>query len=863
MTRHVALSLVLFGLCTFVVAGSARAQESLVAMRASAPPVIDGRLSDECWRSAPVISSFTQREPDEGRPATERTEVRFAYDDQAIYVAAKLFDAEPGAIAARLSPRDEDADADWITVLLDPMHDRRTGALFRVSAANVQKDALLYNDTWDDSKWDAVWQSRVQVEPDGWTVELRIPLSQLRFATGERQVWGVNVERHIQRKHEKAWLAMVPKTEAGVVSRMRDLSGLDGVRPARALELVPFTTGRQERLVPEAGDPFRSTTSAGGSAGLDLKVGLTSSLTLTATVNPDFAQVEVDPAVVNLTAFETFFPEKRAFFLEGTQIFGSFGIGGSNSFWGFNTSDPTLVYSRRIGRAPQVSADGDFVDKPSATTILGAAKLTGRIGRGWNLGILDAVTAREDGRTLITDTSGLRRVDHFTAEPATNYLVARGQREFARGGFGFLTTTVTRALDTPAVRDALPSRGVVAGVDGHVFLDRRRNWVITGKAAASDVRGSEAAILRLQEGSQRYFQRPDAPQVHRDDTRTSLSGFTGRVNLNRNSGIWQVNAALWGVSPGFEANDAGFVGQADRAGGHVVLNLRQERPHRFTRNTFAWVAKWYTWNFGRQMQGDGVNGAAGFMLRNYWSVAFNGALQREVYDDRLTRGGPLARRPAFAFWRVSGDSDARQPVSLGWNSAHERNAAGFRSHTTGVTVSVKPSPRITLSLGPSWMTSHTPAQYVDTFEDGGATRTFGQHYLFGVLDQRQLSMTTRVNVILRSNLSVQLFAQPLLAAGVYTNYRELAAPGTFTFRDYGLDTPFTFDDPNFNRRSLRANTVVRWEPRPGTTLYGVWSREQVDDTDVRPFAFSRDAGRLAHAPGHDVFLVKFAWWMTR
>ena len=369
------------------------------AARAPRPPVIDGRLVDEAWAAAEPATTFTQRDPDEGNAATERTEIRFVFDDDALYVAARLFDSEPARITHRLSVRDAgSADADLISVFLDPMHDRLTGAIFRVSAANVQQDSVLYNDTWTDGSWNAVWESAVTIDETGWCAEMRIPLSQLRFSGGDRQTWGVNVERHIRRKNEYDWLNMVPKSENGTASRMLNLTGLDGLKPTRRVELLPYMAARSEFIAPESGNPFNDGSRAFAAAGLDAKVGVTSNLTATATVNPDFGQVEVDPAVVNLSAFETFFEEKRPFFLEGSQIFGNYGRGGSNDFWGFNNSEPQIFYSRRIGRAPQMSIDGDHTDIPAATTILGAAKLTGKTNNGWSLGFLEAVTGEEHAR---------------------------------------------------------------------------------------------------------------------------------------------------------------------------------------------------------------------------------------------------------------------------------------------------------------------------------------------------------------------------------------------------------------------------------------------------------------------------------
>ena len=366
------------------------------------------------------------------------------------------------------------------------------------------------------------------------------------------------------------WLEFWPKNDNGLASRMMHLGGIDGVHPRRRLELAPYMAARQELVEADAGDPFNDGSRTFGYVGLDFKASVRGGLLLDATINPDFGQAEVDPAVVNLTAYETFFPEKRRFFIEGAEIFNNFGQGGSNNFFGFNSSNPNLFYSRRIGRVPSVSADGDFVDAPRATTILGAAKLTGKTSNGWSIGVIEAVTARERAHHFI----GLVR-DSTLVEPASNYFVARLQRDFNRGGVGFLTTSVLRNLETPLLKDEFTSNAFVFGADAFYFFDSKKDWVVTGDLSGSHVSGSANAIEDLQRSSQRYYQRPDAPHLELDPSRTSLGGYTGRVFLNRNSGVWRVNAALWGVSPGFESNDLGFHSRSDRGGTHGVLLVAQ------------------------------------------------------------------------------------------------------------------------------------------------------------------------------------------------------------------------------------------------------------------------------------------------
>ena len=439
------------------------------SVRATSAIVVDGALTDEVWLRAVPVTSFTQRDPEEGKPVSEATELRIAYDEAALYVGVRLLDREPARIARQLARRDQNAEADSFSLFLDAHHDHVTGATFSVSAAGVQRDATIYNDSWTDDSWDAVWESAVKIDDTGWVAEMRIPYSQLRFSRAAQLTFGINAMRYIQRKKEEAWLVHVPKTESGLASRMGHLDGLDGVAPRRTVELVPYVVTRAEYVEPEDGDPFNDGARAFAGTGVDLKYRMTSSLSLDGTVNPDFGQVEVDPAVVNLTAFETFFEEKRPFFIEGANIFSNFGRGGANNFWGFNRAEPLLFYSRRIGRAPQGSASGDFVEQPTATTILGAAKVTGKTRRGWSVGMLDAVTGREWATAVTGDMSAETEV-----EPLSNYMVGRAEKELGRrAAIGAIATAVNRDLREPSLGDDLPAQSYVGGADGYL-LPRRQ-----------------------------------------------------------------------------------------------------------------------------------------------------------------------------------------------------------------------------------------------------------------------------------------------------------------------------------------------------------------------------------------------------
>jgi hypothetical protein len=883
LLRQVAIAIVI-QLASSVVPSAqnaaGRAVHAVHAVRTTDKVTIDGFLNDNVWGLAPPATEFTQRDPDVGKAPSERTELRIAYDDANMYFGIRLLDSEPGKIVRRLSRRDDNPDADAFTIQLSPYHDQLTGVIFEISAAGVQRDAIISNDTNIDYSWEGVWETAVRITDDGWVAELRIALSQLRFPASAHQVWGVNAARFIHRKNETVWLQLVPKDESGVASRMDDLEGLEGIEFRRHLALMPYVANRSEFIRPAAEhDPFNDGSRQFGSTGLDVKYGVSNNVTLDATVNPDFGQVEVDPAVVNLSAFETFFPEKRPFFLEGANIFGNFGKGGANNFMGFNRAEPNLFYSRRIGRAPSGHASGGFVDQPSATTILGAGKLTGKTTGGWTFGLVEAATSRE----YATVINGNQRLTE-EVEPFTNYFVGRVAREKGRGGFGLLTTEVQRDIRQPVLRDLLPKQASIVGGDAYLFLDSRRDWVVNGRFAGSGVSGSAAAIDVLQRAPQRYLQRPDAPHVKLVSGLTSLRGWTGSVDLNKNQGNMTVNAALWGTSPGFESNDLGFQTGGDAAGTHIAWIWKKPTPDRVTRDRSLVVAKFWTWNYGRQRLGDGVMSFANATLLNYWSLNGSVGIFRQTLDDHLTRGGPIALNPASRNLNFGVSTDGRKKVSFNFGSGHGWNSAGGWDYSGNLGVTFKPTPSILISSGPEISRSRNIAQYVTSATDRTATSTYGGRYVFADVDQSQVSLTTRANWILSPRMSLQVFAQPLIAVGRYWDFKELARPHTFSFSRYGYDigrlgldsgryavdpdgsgpaSPFTFDDPNFNFKSLRVNAVFRWEWRLGSTLYLVWTENRQDFSNPGQFSLTRDAGRMFAAPPNDIFQVRFSYWFSK
>jgi hypothetical protein len=866
------------------LAPPAASRPTVAAAPAAAPIVIDGRLDEADWQGAEVATGFLQRDPDEGQPASERTEVRILFDEAAIYVGARMFDRDPAAIARHLTRRDDDGEevADAFHVAFDALHDRLTGTHFGVTAAGTQVDEFLFDDTNSDESWDAVWDSAVLVDDEGWTAELRIPLSQLRFSPGRDQTWGLHLVRYIKRRAEESWWALVGKKESGIVSRMGQLTGLDA-QGRRHLALLPYATLRGEFLGEvDDEDPFRTGAEATGGLGLDVKWGVTNRLTLDATVNPDFGQVEVDPAVVNLTAFETFFEERRPFFVEGSNILQNFGRNGATNYFGFNRSNPTLFYSRRIGRQPQGRAAGEYVDVPSATTILSAAKLTGKTPRGWSLNFIDAVTAREYADVALGPAR--RRTE---VEPLTNYLATRVRRDVGqRAGFGMIATAVHRDLSDPSLADQLAGQAYMAGVDGHLFLDQGRDWVVTSGLSGSYVSGTPAAMLRLQRSSARYYQRPDAPHIAVDPAAESMQGWNLQVDVNKNSGRFLPNASAWAVSPGYEVNDLGFQTSADRRGTHAAFLWRNPTPDAFSRYRQFFVAKWYAWNGANDRLGDGLYASTFAQFRNYWTAGGGLHVGRDVYSDRLTRGGPLMRSPGFRNVFAEIETDERKAVSFSLEGSCAWTTAGGWEASGEFDVEWKPTTALSIRVGPEWRRELDTAQYVRTVADPAATSTFGARYVFGELTQTEVSMVTRVNLILSPRMSLQVYAQPLLSAGRYAFIKEAAAPRTYDFLRYGLDAgsiaydeasdrylvdptsdgsgrPFVLDNPDFNITSLRVNAVFRWEFRPGSTAYVVWTQQREDEEGPGRLAFGPELTRMFSAPSDNVVMVKVSYWFSR
>jgi Domain of unknown function (DUF5916)/Carbohydrate family 9 binding domain-like len=862
------------------------------AVRVAHAPLLDGRLDDDAWRGATPITDLRQSDPEEGQPVSQTTEIRVVYDDAALYIGARLHDREAARIVARLGRRDAFTASDDFRVLIDSYHDHNTAFRFDVNAAGVRSD-LAFGDDGDfaDDSWDPVWDAATTRDSLGWTVEERIPFSQLRFSRAAVQVWGIRFVRTIQRRNEFAMWPFIGKTESGFVSKFGHLLGIEGIPAPRRLEVLPYTVARGTSPGTSVnGSPFEGRSAYTGGAGVDVKYGVTSNLTLDATVNPDFGQVESDPAFVNLTAFEQFLQERRPFFVEGASIFS---FGGTGGFIGFGGT-PRVFYSRRIGRPPTgayttSSVPGAFLNLPTNTTLLGAAKLTGRTPSGWSVGVIEAVTPVE--RARFEDTLGVQSLQD--AEPLSNYFIGRAKRDFHNGqtGFGVLTTAVHRDL-RGAVFNRLRSAAYLAGVD---FFHRWKSsaYSLLASVSLAHVRGDTLAIQGAQAAPSRYYTRPDADYLTFDATRTSLTGVSADVSLNKPGGStnWAVGAST--TTPGYEVNDLGFQTRVDRISAAAFLGHRWTKPGKVFRQSSLSASGGPSWNYGGDNIQASFSGGGFAQFLNFWGANLNAGVSLRAIDDRLTRGGPLAQKPQSYFLGAGFFTDSRKPIEGSVFLNYNGDEAGGSSVGVFPFVSYRPSGAVELSLSPGYSSGRSRSQFVRRKVDSTATATYAARYVFADLRQRSVDVTLRLNVTMSPTLSFQLYAQPFTFAGDYSGFKELRASRTFDFNVYGRDngstitvtatdpegrpatyqvdptgaagdSVFTFSNPDFRTRSLRSNAVLRWEYRPGSTLYLVWTQSRGSFVPFDPaFAMGRDFRReLFLDRPQNVLLVKLNYWLS-
>jgi len=751
---------------------------------------IDGQLDEEVWNSKDIqlAGDWTQRSPDEGKEPTESTLVAVAYDDGAIYFAFWCFDSEPDKMDKQLLRRDRFGESDLIVARLDPYHDHQSGYEFYVNSAGVQCDSKLFNDVHSDNAWNGVWESAVSRQPWGWSVEMRIPYHCLRFNEKNEHVWGINFARRVNRKSEVSHWAFVPSSQGGAVANYGHLTGIKDITPARHLEVLPYSVAKLETQPKSVGNP--NGRDGFGNLGLDLKYGISSNLTLDVTVNPDFGQVELDAPVLNLSTYETYFPERRPFFMEGANLF---------------DSDYSLFYSRRVGRSPRGCINDDdhdyTTDYPSATTILGAAKITGKLSSGTSIAFLSAVTDEEEAEYVTLSSENRSAI----VEPKANYTVLRIKQDvLTRSSVGAMFTLASQNTRHPSF---------TGGIDWRLFTNNGR-WGVNG---------------------QTVFSRND----------NENTGFGIDLAVEKAAGKHVRGAIGMTIKDvHLDLNRMGYLGRNDQRHGWMWVQYRTNDDWWIIRDSWNNFNTYWTWNYKGENITKGWNINTHYTLTNYWNVGFGFSNDLDKYDDRETRGNGSWELPNG--WRCWLDlsTDSRKKLQFGLYpcGGYYRNAPWYAS---SLHVNYRPTSTITLSVNSRYSYDYGQLWWVDNVND---------NTLFGNMNQEHLTFGFSASYMFNSNLSCQLSAQGLITSLDYYNYRDYM--GGTNYSD-----PIDGYNYDFNYASLNSTLLIRWEYMPGSTLYLVWTRVKSDfDNTVNDFDLSRDMDKLFSSGAENVFLIKASYW---
>ena len=841
------------------------------ALEGTKPPIIDGTLNDASWDIVPWESDFIESRPDENTQPSNQTRFKITYDQKFIYIGIQCLDTEPDKIVRRLSRRDG-FDGDWVGVFIDSYYDKRTAFGFIVSAAGVKGDVFESNNGGnEDDSWNPIWYTKTSIDADGWTAEMKIPLSQLKFGKSKEQIWGFEVMRRHFREEERSVWQRLPPDIAGFVSEFGELHGLIDLEPQKQLEIQPYTVGSIKTYEAEDGNPFRDGNDGKLTAGLDAKIGITNDLTMDLTINPDFGQVEADPSAIALDGFQIFFEEQRPFFVENKNIF-DYRVSSSQA--GNTFGSDNLFYSRRIGRSPQGNpdiGDAEYVDQPENTNILGAAKFSGKTKNGWSIGVLESVTAK---RYATIDNNGQRRKE--VVEPLTNYFLGRLQKDFND------RNTFIGGIFTATNRDRL--------ADGLNFLHRsaysggfdlkhqwnERDWYVGGNIIWSHVKGSPEAIQNTQESIAHLFQRVGADHVEVDTERTSLSGTGGNLQLGKiGNGHWKFETGATWRSPELELNDIGFQRRADDIRHYTWVGYRTLKPDNTFRRVGINYNHWSVWDFGGNHNSLMFNTNSWQNWKNNWFSNLGVNYEPISYSNFALRGGPRLREsPQLSFWNGISMDERKK---LRFDFFHNGNIAvdnSFSSYSAEFGVVYQPINSLRISASPEYGINKNKLQYIDNIEVDGDTR-----YLNGTVDQRTLSMSFRLNYTINPNLTIQYWGQPFISRGRYSNFKEVTDPLAKDFGgrislfsnnqvslvddvyavDENLDgnTDFGFDNPDFSFVQFRSNLVIRWEYTPGSEIYLVWSQDLSQSGDPSEMLFQdlQDTVFNNEKP-QNIFLIK-------
>jgi len=834
-------------------------------------PVIDGKLDDAVWDSVEWGNDFIENQPDENTPPSEQTKFKIVYDAKYLYIGVRAYDKSPDSIVKRLGRRDS-FDGDWVEINIDSYHDLRTAFSFTASVTGVKGDEFVSNNgnNWDSS-WNPIWTMKSQIDEEGWTCEMKIPLSQLRFNNDDNQVWGIQFTRRFFRKEERSVWQRKPQETPGWVSEFGELHGLKGLKPQKQLEIQPFTVNQLESYPKEIGNIFRDGSDFKLNGGLDAKIGITNDLTLDLTVNPDFGQVEADPASIQLDGFQTFFREQRPFFVENKNIF-DYRL--SPSITGNTFNSDNIFHSRRIGRSPQGYpdvSDNAFVGQPQNTTILGAVKFSGKTKKGWSIGVLESVTDKEYAEI---DDNGQRTKE--LVEPLTNYFVGRLKKDFNESNtfIGGIFTATNRKLEGNL--DFLHKSAYVGGLDfKHQW--KNRSWYVLGDMVMSHVMGSEEAITNTQNSIRHLFNRVDASHVEVDETRTSLTGTGGNVQLGKTGNKFRFEGGFSWRSPELEFNDLGFQRTADDLRHNFWMSYRTLKPFGAFRNIQFNYNHWSAWDFEGNHNLLQWNVNTNMQFKNYWGGGGGMNIRPIRFSNSALRGGPrLKSSGALSGW-LWFYSDNRKKVSINPFYSFFKNASSS-SKSIELFVRYKPTDAISISLGPEFSKNEDKLQYVQNIEFGSETR-----YINATIDQKTLSASFRLNYTINPDLTIQYYAQPFISRGRYSNFKYITNPVANNFNDrFQLynDNQISFDNnngvylvdedldgnadyeignPDFSFVQFRSNLVVRWEYIPGSEIYLVWSQGLTGLADPESNLFKGLETQILDQKPENIFLLKMTY----
>jgi hypothetical protein len=856
--------------CTVSGASGQTATDSINAasyqtVRTTAPPHIDGILDDGCWAEDGEWShTFVQQKPDEGKPETEETRMKILYDNHNIYVAFRNFDSEPAKINRWMSPRDN-LKGDAVCLVVDSYDDRRTGFAFILTAGGTLCDFLCFNSSDDDYTWNAVWEGRVSHDGRGWYAEMRIPLSQLRYSNKTVQEWGFQAIRLIDRKQEEVQYHLIPRQNKGYIYSLARLGGISGLPRSRRIELAPYTSVKYSRSPREDGNPYATGSRWDYGVGLDGKVGLSSDFTLDFTVNPDFGQIEADPSTINLTTYETYYEEKRPFFLEGKNIFDL-------------RDDAVMFYSRRIGSPPSWSPDGSdgrYSDTPGQTHIISALKVSGKTRKGLSVGLLNSLTAKESAR--ITDGGNEYRM---TAQPFTSYSVARIQQDFNDGNtvVGGMATSVNRSIRDEHLQ-TLPSNAYVGAVDFEQYFFNR-NYYARGYVMASRVEGSTQAITALQRSPVHYFHREGAPHIAVDSSLTSLGGSHGTVSVGRGGdNKWVTHHVYSWRSPGFDSNDVGYMPEADRQMARGYVAYVENTPKGIFRDYTAGLFYRYIWDYS----GTTTFGNYGFEVmptfRNKWYLYLCGFYESANVGKGLLRGGPPVKLNPRWGTDMTLRTDRSKKV---WASAYHGTMFGAQRYAQYLEFSAnwRPIPNLGLSAYVGSTYRNQALEYVGTATVAGGEKA----YVMGALRQRITGLTLRMDYSITPDLSVQFYGNPFISTGKYSEFKRAtntmdkrydrrfslltddmlafdADANSYSVTD-GDGVQYRFDNPDFSFREFRFNLVTRWEYRPNSVVYLVWAQNRSGRASDYISSFGRNTEALFDYVPDNVFMIKMSYWFA-